>query len=116
MTSICSAHRTNGDPCRAPAIRGGRVCVVHGGKAPQVRESARQRLLAFVDPALDQLRRLLDSADSDAVKLAAARDILDRCGYRPADKIEVESNGKMMIEIEYISQPLPATQNGHVLE
>jgi len=40
----CTAHRTDGAPCRAWAIRGGRVCAAHGGRAPQVREAARRRL------------------------------------------------------------------------
>jgi hypothetical protein len=40
----CTAHRTDGAPCRAWAIRGGRVCAAHGGRAPQVRDAARRRL------------------------------------------------------------------------
>ena len=30
----CQAHKTNGDPCNAQAIRGKRVCRVHGGLTP----------------------------------------------------------------------------------
>jgi|SRR5690606_17209475 len=33
----CSARRTNGQPCRAWAVTGGKVCVTHGGAARQVR-------------------------------------------------------------------------------
>jgi len=40
----CTAHRTNGLPCRAWAVRGAVVCVAHGGAAPQVRRAARRRL------------------------------------------------------------------------
>jgi hypothetical protein len=40
----CTAHRTDGAPCKAWAIRGGRVCAAHGGRAPQVRDAARRRL------------------------------------------------------------------------
>lgn len=40
----CSAHRSNGEPCGAWAIRGGFVCRVHGGSAPQVKAAARARL------------------------------------------------------------------------
>ena len=40
----CSAKRKNGRPCRNWAIRGGFVCRVHGGAAPQVRAKARARV------------------------------------------------------------------------
>ena len=41
---ICTAHRTNGDPCRAWAIRGATVCRVHGGSIPAVRAKAARTL------------------------------------------------------------------------
>jgi hypothetical protein len=41
----CGAHRsTDGQRCTAWAIRGGYVCVKHGGRAPQVRGEAEFRL------------------------------------------------------------------------
>lgn len=43
-TPRCSAHRTNGDPCKAYAVRGATVCVTHGGAAPRVREAAARRV------------------------------------------------------------------------
>jgi hypothetical protein len=36
---------STGERCRSAAIRGGVVCTAHGGKAPQVRDAARRRLL-----------------------------------------------------------------------
>ena len=36
----CAGHRTNGDPCKAYAINGGKVCAAHGGRAPQVKAAA----------------------------------------------------------------------------
>src|SRR4051812_24427959 len=87
-TRRCHAHKTNGDECPNWAIRGGTVCHVHGGRAPQVRMAARERLAAMVDPALIELRRLVDAADSDSVKLAAIKDVLDRAGFKPADRVE----------------------------
>jgi len=53
----------------------------------------------MVDPALTALRRLLDEADSDSVRYAAIRDILDRAGYKPKDR--VEQTGKVVIEVVY---------------
>jgi hypothetical protein len=43
----CSARRRDGQPCGCWAIRGGTVCRVHGGAAPQVRRKARDRLEAI---------------------------------------------------------------------
>lgn len=40
----CTARRTNGEPCRAFAVHGATVCVAHGGRAPQVRQAAIDRL------------------------------------------------------------------------
>ena len=40
----CTAHRTNGEPCGAYAIRGGTVCRVHGGSIPSVKAKAQERL------------------------------------------------------------------------
>lgn len=39
----CTAHRSNGQPCGNYAIRGGYVCMAHGGAAPQVRAAADRR-------------------------------------------------------------------------
>lgn len=40
----CRAHRSNGEPCKRPPIRGGTVCSSHGGRAPAVRAAAGRRL------------------------------------------------------------------------
>ena len=32
---ICQAHRTNGEPCKARAVNGRKVCRAHGGLSPQ---------------------------------------------------------------------------------
>ena len=95
---VCSARRTNGEPCRAQAIRGGNVCVTHGGAAPQVKAAADARIAALVDPALIQLARLIDSAETDAVKLAAVKDALDRAGYKPKEKADINVTGSVTIE------------------
>jgi hypothetical protein len=40
----CTGHSSRtGKPCRAWAVRGARVCVVHGGRAPQVKAAAEVR-------------------------------------------------------------------------
>jgi len=61
------------------------VCRMHGGAAPQVKEKAHRVVLEeLVGPALMTLRNLIeDDATPAAVKLGAARDILDRTGHKP---------------------------------
>lgn len=40
----CAAHRTDGEPCRAWAIKGANVCRVHGGSRKATRAAAARRL------------------------------------------------------------------------
>lgn len=66
------------------------MCRFHGGGTPVVRAKAEERLARMVDPALTELNRLIVSAETDAVKLAAIKDVLDRAGYKPVDRTRNE--------------------------
>lgn len=44
MSTICGAKKRDGSPCGAPPIKGGKRCVRHGGKAPQVQAAAARRV------------------------------------------------------------------------
>ena len=47
----CTGHSSRtGAPCKNFPIHGGTVCVTHGGRAPQVKAKARERLLDMIDP------------------------------------------------------------------
>jgi hypothetical protein len=47
----CNATaKGTGAPCKRPAIAGGFVCLKHGGRAPQVRAKAQERLADLIDP------------------------------------------------------------------
>lgn len=110
----CSRHRSDGTPCRALAIRGGVVCYVHGGAAPQVKLGAEQRIRALVDPSLDRIQRTIADDNNPQLALAAARDILDRAGFKATEK--VQSDGRVVIEVEYVDRPnaLELPSNGAV--
>lgn len=55
----CRAHRSNGEPCKRPPIRGGTVCSSHGGRAPAVRAAAGRRLAE--QEATREVARLTDA-------------------------------------------------------
>lgn len=50
--------------------------------------------------AIRELNKLLTSAESETVKLNAIKDVLDRAGFKPTDKQEVDVNG-IDIKIDY---------------
>lgn len=85
----CTAHRQDGQPCRRYAIRGGFVCRVHGGGSPQVVAKARERLLLAADRMVLELLGIAYTAESEAVKLAAVRDALDRAGVSAKQVVDV---------------------------
>ena len=96
---VCSARRTNGQPCGKPPIKGGTVCATHGGSAPQVRRKAALRLLELVDPAISTLAREMVQADKSADRQRAANSLLDRAGVpRTATVIDGESAKALLVE------------------
>lgn len=83
----CSARTTSGRPCSRWAIVGGTVCTSHGGAAPQVREAARKRILAFAPVALQVLQDIATDPDAaEASRVRAAIDLLDRAGLKVAEE------------------------------
>ncbi|GAA1742520.1 hypothetical protein [Microbacterium paludicola] len=88
--NVCTARRTNGEPCANFAIAGSNVCRTHGGAASQVRAKAQVRILMASDLAASRLIQLMQSPKvADNVKLAAARDLLDRANLAGTQTVEV---------------------------
>lgn len=80
----CSRTKDDGSRCRRRALRGGRVCYVHGGQLPSVRAAAeaevtelRTRALSIADRALDVVEEALEDKDPN-VRLRASAQLLDR--------------------------------------
>jgi hypothetical protein len=104
----CTAKLSDGSGtrCRKAAICGGTVCASHGGSAPQVKRSARERLLEAADPAAARLVRALESEDERAA-IRAAQIILDRAGLHPTQAVELSGPGGGPVEVE---RPIPWRQ------
>jgi len=64
----CAALRTNGETCGNYAMVGAMVCHAHGGRAPQVRRAARQRV------AMASAVKMLAAWDRRRTAQAAALD------------------------------------------
>ncbi|MFE0751046.1 hypothetical protein [Gordonia sp. NPDC058843] len=92
---VCTARRTNGQPCTRIAIAGGNVCPAHGGLAPAIQAKARARLQSAADRMAKELLKIAVSDDApDNVKLAAIRDALDRAGLSAKTSMEVDVTPK----------------------
>jgi hypothetical protein len=101
----CTAHSSQtGERCKRSAIRGGSVCASHGGRAPQVKKSAKERLAELIEPALDGLHTALKSGEIPSI-VKAAQVVLDRTGFHPTKAVEM--SGKDGGPIEANVQPFP---------
>jgi len=84
-------------PCKRSAIRGGFVCPMHGGGAPQVRKKANKRLLAMVEPSIIRLEALIHQDEHMPTALGAIRTVLERAGSSaPIGPMAKESGDKDM--------------------
>lgn len=95
----CTGTNRSGERCQRQPIPGGHVCVMHGGAIPNVQKSAKMRLLAGADLAIDYLLNLLtpkppcdtcgrSDADRDPVVVKACQLVLDRSGFHPTLTVE----------------------------
>ena len=86
----CTAtSKTTGKPCQSPAIQGGFVCRMHGGSAPQVKASAKERLMALQPLAIQTMHTLMQREEYPTVQLGAARDVLDRTEGKAKETIDL---------------------------
>lgn len=101
-TATCTATNRQGKRCGRAPIHGGTVCYMHGGAAPQVLASARERLLALQPQAIQTLAALLVRDEFPTVQLGAVRDVLDRTEGKAAESVRVmgADNGPLRLSID----------------
>lgn len=109
-------------PCKNHAIRGGFVCQMHGGSAPQVRKKAARRLLAMAEPAMIRLGELAHQDGHLPTALGAVKEILERAGnfeqaLGPKAARAEEKDTRPIINIGIVGGvPLVTVQGKPVLE
>ena len=59
--------------------------------APEIAEAIRGEIGDDVVPVIRKVRELALNAESEAVRLNACKDLLDRAGYKPIDRSKIES-------------------------
>jgi len=131
----CQAHRQRDmEPCGRWAMQGSNVCAIHGGKAPQVLAAARERLVMAADRMAEALLGMADESASEAVKLNAIRDALDRAGITSKQEVSLElkpwemllqdisgiaqisreehraNPGRAVIEVDEVDEPMSAVE------
>jgi hypothetical protein len=85
----CKAHKKDGTRCQKSPSAGSTVCRFHGAGAPQVKEAARNRLAMAADGLMQTLLKIAASAESEAVRLAAVKDALDRAGFSATHMVKL---------------------------
>lgn len=78
-------------PCALYAMHGQRVCLRHGGRAPQVLAAAERRLTAAALPALKRMIDLSQQSSHIPVAQRATADLLDRAGIGAVVRARVAS-------------------------
>jgi hypothetical protein len=97
-------RRSKDGPCRNWVMRGQTVCRMHGGSSPQALKKAEERLRDLEHPAISRVAELIDHAESDAVRFAAARYILELLGHKAS--VQVQTEQEIVITIRREEQPI----------
>jgi phage terminase small subunit len=93
--------------------KGGKSLFTAGSIATEnlQKPDVRAYLKSIAGEMADIVHSLARSGETDTVRLNAAKDVLDRAGYKPVDAIDITSNGDVIKAIEYIV-PASASNGG----
>ena len=65
------------------------ACKLKRELASEIREELTLNFIGYAPKALQTLKELSEFSSSESVKLQASRDLLDRAGFKPADRHEM---------------------------
>lgn len=120
-TAIIRSGPRAGERCLDEQLEdsGTTVCVRHGANLPVVQakaaervNEARMKLVMRADSAVETLLELMDSAATDATRLKATTEILDRIGLRGGSEIHVSTDDSKARAAEIIAERLDKLRNG----
>ncbi|MEH7086776.1 terminase small subunit [Neobacillus drentensis] len=66
------------------------------------RERIQSRLAGMAEKATEMLFELAQNAESESVRINALKDILDRAGFKPTDKLEQKNEHSGKIEFGFV--------------
>ena len=93
----CKATRRNGDQCGSKPIRGGTVCRMHGGGAPQVKAKAAERLAIMANKALGVIDRLMDREEFPTVQLGASKTVYEWQHGKATERVNATVDGDVTL-------------------
>jgi hypothetical protein len=94
----CRAHKKTGEQCKNAAILGSTVCRYHGGAAEHVKRAARARIENATDLVAKELIVIALSGDSDATRVSAIKDLLDRGGLKAPSEVVLSPGNRAPYE------------------
>lgn len=110
--SRCVAHRKDGERCKKAAIKGATVCRSHGGAAPQVVRSARERFNDLIDPMINIAHEIAKEAEegklSASDRIAFMKFVADRTGFIPGKSVNIDGPAPWEITLKGIIREVPA--------
>ena len=76
------------------------ACKLKRELASEIREELNHNFVCYAPKALQTLKELAESSPSESVRLQASRDLLDRAGFKPADRHEMIGKSKTHDELK----------------
>ncbi len=110
QAAFAEAYVANGGKLKAAAIaagypaKGAQVEASRLIRNPKIQQAIARQTMQEIGlsaaPALMQVKRLMRTAKSDYVKLEASRDILDRAGFKPPDRMAVQVDAELHVTFD----------------
>lgn len=107
----CKANNRNGVRCYGWSMHGQSVCRMHGGSSPQALKKAEDRLRALEHPAISAMEQLIERGESEAIRFAVARWVLEVLGHKAT--VQVSTEQEVVITIRHEEQPIIVEQVYH---